>query len=210
MLLRAPPLPGHSASRKEGVRLLKRHCHSLTPHHKVPLARKRSTKIHGSLATSQHSDRSPWPFKHLTASKALTAPSAHLSCHPKGFLLWSNSFNNYITTTWRCKLFLWQRIEEQQLQSLWPAWGPGLGFSYFVHLIYLQCWQLRSLKKYHLQCFLKMFHLQRDRASARGTGTGWGLYQSFPTAGTQVPDHSGGPTPLLSYSSPYPDYTKSK
>lgn len=60
------------------MRLLKRHCYNLAPHHEVPFAGERSTEIHSSLATGQHSNGSHSPLKtQHTASRALAAlPSA--------------------------------------------------------------------------------------------------------------------------------------
>lgn len=64
-------------------------------------------------------------------------------------------------------------------------------FPYLVRLLHLQCWctwHLPHLTKYHLQrlavwVLFEMLHLQRDTASARGTGIRWGLYHSCPTVG---------------------------
>lgn len=56
------------------MRLLKRHCYNLAPHHEVPFAGERSTEIHSSLATGQHSNGSHSPLKtQHTASRALAA-----------------------------------------------------------------------------------------------------------------------------------------
>lgn len=87
----------------------------------------------------------------------------------------------------------------------------GWHFSCLVHLLHLQCWctwQLHHLKNY--QC-LTVWVLFENAPFAEGYSHRVGFVSELPhSRSTQIPDHSGGPTPPLAYSSPNPDYTKSK
>lgn len=92
----------------------------------------------------------------------------------------------------------------------------GWRFPCLIHLLHLRCWctwQLPHLKKYHPQC-LTVWVLFENAPFAEGysqrNSHRWGLYQLPHSSNTQIPDHSGDPTPLFAYSSPYSDYTKSK